>query len=292
MPGRVFPIPMAGSMIPPRRLARRRDLLIFDYALLALAAVSVFIGVVAFTPGLADFEAEALRYLDYFSIFVFGLLVVGKLARSDNPVRFARQNWFAIMGLLPLTTPLFVADHFWIPVQIIVVASRVSVALDRAFGERVLSGVFARYKAMIVEELTDPILDRLLAIIQQALVRGRYLESLGESLDERRPLIRESVRKSLAASPKMSRLSSLGPVKRYIDETVEEAVDAAVVALTSEEMNKLVSESLDQALADFRGTIQDRAWRKTGYGISDVASGLIRGERDEAPESARKPPGP
>ncbi len=276
MCGFLIVAPMEGH--EPSRRVRRRDILLFDYALLILAAGSAVIGVIAFSPGLEPLEKGAIRYVDYAAIILFGFFFAAKLVRSGKPIAFAKENWFGLAGLLPLTEPLLIPDRFWIVVQIIIVTSRVSVALDRALGERVLLGVFARYKAMIVEELTDPILDRLLAIIQQALVRGRYLESLGQSLDERRPLIRESVRKSIEASPKLSKLSTLGPVKRYIDSTIEEAVDAAVVALTSEEMNRLVAESLDRALADFRGTVQDRAWRKKGYGFTDVASGIFRGE--------------
>ena len=265
------PIPAAR-----RALARREGLLWLDSALLALAFLSLLILIVDRVIPLAGDEARALRWVDYAAILLFGLGFLGKLLSARNPVNHLLRNWYEAIAFLPLTVDILGLGRWFLLLQVAIVFTRFSEALDRAFGERILNRMFDRYKAMLVEELTTPLLVRLVVIIQNALVKGRYMESLGKNLDRRRPEIHAIVLKAVEANPKVARLHRIPRVKEAVSDAVEGVVDSAVASLTSEEMNRLISESLHEVFEDLKQEINKREWKERGVGVGQVTTGLFR----------------
>lgn len=253
-----------------RRLRLRENLHLVDYTILGLAATSLVVFILYRAGGLPPDESSALRYVDLALVALYALAFATKWIVADQPVRWVARNAVNAIGLLPLTMPLFMKDPYFLVVQIVVVLLRAGEALDRAFGARVLRGLFDRYRSMVVEELTDPILMRLAVVLEETVVRHDYAASMGRKLDERRDLIEAAVERAIAASPKLSRLSSFGPVDRYIKETTTELVDAAHAALTGPEINTLIRESLQDAFGDLKDGIRERRWKEKGVGVGDL----------------------
>lgn len=258
------------------RLALKENLLLVDVAALALAFASFVIYVAFRTIAFEPDEVTLLRYVDYAAIVLFALFFVGKGLVSENPARYARTHFFDVFGLLPITSPLFGFDRWWGFVGVLIVLARASAALDRAFGERVLARVMHRYRAALVEELTEPILIRLLTIIREALQQGRYTASMGATLEERRNEMHAVVKRSIEASPKLTFLRNLPGMEHKIDEAVDELVTSAVTALTSDEMNRLVADALARAISDLEKKVAEPTWKGKGLGMLDVAKGLTR----------------
>lgn len=267
------PPPRAPS---PHRIARRERLIILDYALLSLAFLSLFIFLVAHIIALGEAERTVLRWVDYAAIMLFGLGFLARLISAESTLRYLARSWFEALAFLPITVDVFGLGRWFFILQIAIVLARFSEALDRTFGERVFHRMFARYKAMLVEELTDPILLRLATSIQGVLHRGRLMESLGRNLDKRRPEIHAAVLKAVEANPKVRRLYAIPMVQDRVREAVEGAVDSAVASLTSEEMHRLVSESLYEVFEDLKADIVRKHWKDEGVGVGDVTHGLFR----------------
>lgn len=247
-----------------------------DLAALGLAVASVLVLVADRTVVRLPGEDAWLRAFDYTAILVFGLLLVGKVLLSVEAIGYVRRHWFDVIGLLPITRPLFGLDRWWTLVAVLIVLARASAALDRAFGERVLARVFARYRAAFVEELSEPILIRLLQILREALAKGRYMESIGKRVEARRPEIHEVVKRAVAASPKLTLVTKLPGADRLVHETVDEAVTSAVVALTSEELDAIVREAITGALTDLEREVAKPSWKDEGLTLGDIARGLTR----------------
>ncbi len=264
--------------VEPRRadLALKSNILVIDLAALALALGSLIVLVARRTVDLEPGEIEILLWTDYAAIGLFALLFLAKGVVAESPRRYLRGHWFDVLGLLPVTQPLLGLDRWWTLAGVLIVIARASAALDRAFGERVLARVLDRYRAALVEELTEPILVRILAILRDALTRGRYLESVGKSVEEKRRDIHEVVRKAVKASPKMTFLRSLPGMERKLDEAVDEAVTSAVVALTSDELNRLVTDAIDRALRDLEREVAKPTWKERGLTLGDITRGLVR----------------
>lgn len=257
------------------RLTLRANLHLLDYAILALAFTSLLVFLLDQSAALAGAEFKALRWIDITLVVAYGGMYVMKLALADDPGRWLRRHAVHVLGTLPLTIPILLPDRFHIVVQVVVVALRAGHALDRAFGEKILQGLFERYRSMVIEELTDPLLMRLAIVLEEAVVSRDYAAAIGKRLDERRDLVEAAVSRAIAASPKLSRLNQFGPVQRFVDETTQEVVDAAHAALTGPEVNTLIREGLQDAFTELKQGIRERKWQGKGVGVTDVALGVV-----------------
>lgn len=261
-----------------RRLRVRANLVLVDYVILALAFTSLLVFVLDRFAGLPADEVTLLTAIDLLLVVLYGMAFAVKWTFADHPWRWLRRNAVLALGVLPLTINVLdfvVAERYFIVVQIIVVVLRTGEALDRAFGERILQGLWQRYQAMIVEELSQPLLMRLAIVLEEAVTSRDYAAAIGRRLDDRRDLVEAAVKRAIAASPKLTRLSAFGPVERWIDETTHEIVDAAHAALTGPEVNTLIREGLQQTFTELKAGIAERKWQEKGVGVVDVARGVV-----------------
>lgn len=252
------------------RLRLRNNLHVVDYAILGLAFTSLLVFVVYQQEKLLGLEFQALQTVDALLVILYASAFATKWLLADQPLRWLRRNAINALGVLPLTTPILVPERYFIVVQVIVVILRAGEALDRAFGARILQGLFHRYQNMLVEELSTPLLMRLAIVLEDAVVSKDYAAAIGKKLDERRDLVEAAVQRAILASPKLSKLSQFGPVERYIDDTTHELVDAATAALRSPELNAAIRESLQEAFAELKDGIQQRKWTGKGVGVGDL----------------------
>ena len=264
------------------RLRLRANLHVVDYVILALAFTSLLVFILERTGALPQEERIILGAVDVTLVALYGTAFGVKWMLADHPTRWIRRNAPLALGIFPITINIlpFVADRYFIVVQVIVVVLRTSEALDRAFGERILQGLWHRYQAMIVEELSQPLLMRLAIVLEEAVTSRDYAAAIGRRLDGRRDLVEAAVKRGIAASPKLTRLSRFGPVERWIDETTQEVVDAAHAALTGEEVNTLIREALQETFAELKTGIAERKWQAKGVGVTDVAKGVVAGGAD------------
>lgn len=246
-----------------------------DFAILGLAATSLAVFLLAIGSDLEAHENTALLVADFVLVLLYGSAFLFKWAVNEDPKSWIRRNAINALGVLPLTIPLFVPMRFFIVVQVIIVVLRFGEAIDRAFGAKVLRGLFDRYQSMIVEELADPLLLRLAILLEDNVKSRDYAAALGRRLDDRRDLVEAAVRRGIAASPKLSKLSKFGPVEKWIDETTAEIVDAAHAALTGPELNELIREGWEEAFAELKQSIRERKWHAKGLGVTDVARGVM-----------------
>lgn len=265
------------------RLRLRASLHLVDYAILGLAFTSLLVFILERTGALPEYERRILGAVDVILVILYGSAFATKWILADSPARWFRRNGIAALGILPLTHNILapvIPDRYFIVVQIVVVVLRAGEALDRAFGERILVGLWQRYQFMIVETLAQPLLMRLAIVLEEAVTSRDYAAAIGQRLDTRRDLIEASVKRAIAASPKLSRVSQFGPVERWIDETTQEVVDAAHAALTGPEVNTLIRESLQDTFAELKTGIAEKRWQGKGVGVTDLAKGVVAGGAD------------
>lgn len=263
------------------RLRLRENLYFLDFAILGLAFTSLMVFVLERTRALPEGERSILGAIDVILVVLYGSAFATKWVLADEPARWIRRNALLALGALPLTINVLgfvIAERYFIVVQIIVLVLRTGEALDRAFGARILQGLFERYRSMLVEELTQPLLMRLAIVLEEAVTSRDYAAAIGRRLDDRRDLVEAAVQRAIAASPKLHRLSQFGPVERWIDDTTEEIVDAAHAALTGPEVNTLIREGLHDAFAELKSGIASRKWQGKGVGVTDVARGVLPGQ--------------
>jgi hypothetical protein len=268
---------------PPTRLRLRERLYFLDVAILILAFTSLLVFLLDRTHALPPDEEIVLRYVDLALVALYGAAFLYKVILVENPGRWLRRYWIYALGILPLTIPLGVPVRYFIVVQVIILVLRTGEALDRAFGARVLRGLFERYRYMLIEELTDPLLMRLAIVLEDAVTSRDYAAAIGHRLDERRDLIEKAVDRAIAASPKLQTITRFGVVDKWVDDTREEMVDALHAALTGPELNQIIREGLQDAFGELKQGIADKKWRGKGVGITDVAVGVANVGSEPSP---------
>lgn len=243
---------------------RVRRVLLVNYLLIGLALASLVILVLQWTVPLRPVEQTVLTWVDRVAIAAFGLSIVWRLGLSeDTPGRLA-VRWPELLGLLPLTEPAFTAFRFYPLVQVVVVVARLSSGLDRHLGAHALGRLLDRYAHMIAEEIGDRVLIYAAHTAEDVARKGRYPASVGESLQARRDDVHGSIDRALDANPYLRGVSHLPGVDRIVKGTVDAALDAAVAQLTSEEMDRIVQETIHRTFEDFRIEVARKEWKRRG----------------------------
>lgn len=260
-------------------MARRDRGRALDIALIVLAFASVVIFTLDVGVEVASIDLRILQAADLLLVIIYGAIFVTKGWLDEHPARWFRRHAWLAVALFPVTIPLFVAAPYFLVFQVLVLMLRIAKAIDRALHLHIVMGLSERYRARIVEEVTQPLLMDLARTLEEAVTSQDYAAAMGERLRARQDLVEAAVRRGIAASPRFARISQVAPVQRVIDETVREVVVAAHAALTGPEINLIIRESFQDAFVKLRVGIMEPKWPHRGVGLKDAASMVIHGAR-------------
>lgn len=246
---------------------------------------------------------------------VFILEFVVKSREYGSVAKYARDNWFDVVGMFPMG--FFVALDWYLAgsssltllatnagargasivrllrfariIRVITAASRLARAANMTLGEQVVSKVFNKYKAILVAELTTPILLQAISITQGIITRGKYAESVGKELDAKRDEIYSLIIKNLEARKATQTLTQPEFVRAAIRKAEEEILDTVVLTLTSEELNKIIADTVDRVLEDFKRELKKKEWAHVAFNREGVDPGKVADAKETV---ASVPPGP
>lgn len=242
-----------------------------DRLIVGLGFASVFVFTLSAVGGLTAAVRGALTILDLAVVAAYAVAFLTKGLLDEHPGRWFRRHAWLALALMPLTIPLLVAHPYFLLVQVAVLMARGAKALDRALHLRVVAGLHERYKARLLEEISEPLLMNIADSLEEALVSRDLAGALGGRLRERRELVESAVRRGIESSPRLARVTRLAPVQRWVDDTTREVVDAAQAALTSPETNALLRESLRDAFREIKAGIAEPKWPRRGMGVAEAA---------------------
>jgi len=206
--------------------------------------------------------------------------------RGKAPARVMRDSWFDIVGLVPmilfvwlesLSAGVAFAAVFSGEVQLLGAAraggllrlfrlmrivrivqafSRFLRATNMTFGEQVTKRFFDKYRRIIVAELTTPIMVAGITVTQEIVIRMKFLEAAGKSLDAKRPEIHAAVLEALKKNKVPDDFLTRPIVERLVNDVEKAVVDAMVATLTGPEINKLVQEMIVETMQQFKEQLQ------------------------------------
>lgn len=207
--------------------------------------------------------------------------------RKKSPLRWLKDSWFDIVGLVPMiafvwleakTTgvpfgPVFTGEVQLLGgaaasggllrlfrlvriVRIVQAFSRFLRATNMTFGETVTKRFFDKYRRIIVAELTTPIMVAGISVTQEIVVRMKFLDAAGKSLDAKRPEIHAAVLEALKKNKVPDSVLTQPMVERIVGEVEKSVVDTVVATLTGPEVNKLVQEMIVEVMENFKQQLQ------------------------------------
>lgn len=218
------------------------------------------------------------------AIFLVDFLIEN---RGKSPGRMLRDSWFDIVGLVPMIAFVYMEARiggysfpavfneqvrlaggaaagggllrlfrFVRIVRIVQAFSRFLRATNMTFGEQVTKRVFDKYRRIIVAELTTPIMVAGISVTQEIVIRMKFLEAAGKSLDAKRPEIHAAVLEALKKNKVPDNFLAQPMVERIVNDVEKAVVDTVVTTLTGPEINKLVQEMIVEVMENFKQQLQ------------------------------------
>jgi voltage-gated potassium channel len=143
---------------------------------------------------------------------------------------------------------------------VVVIAGRLLRATDRTFGEAIVHRQVEKYRAILVEELSRPVVLAALDVTENALVKGHYGTAVARALESKREDIAahvvDQMRKDTALSL-LLRTPGIGPA---LERLPDRALAGVADTLGTREMDAAIRAVIREVLRDLRAEVAKRDW--------------------------------
>lgn len=215
-----------------------------------------------FLPGYADL---AIVVADLVILAIFAIEFLAELRQATDNLAYVRNHWYEVVGMIPIA-------HWGIRVFRLVRLLRMYVVHtyppervgDRDWSYALVRGLISHYKNVLLEEITDPIVLASISTIRGPMVRARWADSVGSSLEDHRGQIQTAVRNSLEENDRVSMLMRTRPGKRLAREVTDATLDSVIHTLQSDELNDVIAESVDDVLDELAERVREKEYRERG----------------------------
>ncbi len=232
--------------------------------MLALAIVSVGLVVWITLFPVAGPTRHAVVVVDWSLCAVFAAEFLWRWRRAGWPWTFPFVYWYEVIGMIPVTSPLFRGFRL---LRIVVIVVRLARVADRAFGDRVTAAVVNRFVTTIVDAIRRPMTIAVMDEVAQVLRTGHYTRNIAAALEVNRAELDEMILELIKRDPRAGRI-------RYVpfhDEIIRLIADTTFrivfQVLDDPRTDELVSDILRENIDQMRDAVRD------GVRISSPAEG-------------------
>jgi len=142
--------------------------------------------------------------------------------------------------------------------------------------EAFVRGVILRYRDVLLDEITDPIVVAGIKVVKAPLKKARFASVLGSTIDNQRRLSHAVVRARLENTKSVKRFTATKPDRKMTHAVTEATLDTVVDTLKSDEMNELIANSVEDVLDEAHRNVKEATIRASG--------GHVKVQRPEADE--------
>ncbi|MFD4433359.1 ion transporter [Nocardia sp. NPDC058497] len=152
-----------------------------DLFMLVLAIISVALVVwITFFP-VSDVTYRAIVITDWTICGIFLIEFLWRWRRAGWPWSFPFVYWYEVLGMIPVTSPIFRSFRL---LRIVVILIRLGRVADRALGERVTATIVNRFVGTIVDVIKRPMTIAILDEVSKVLRAGHYTKNIAAALEE------------------------------------------------------------------------------------------------------------
>lgn len=262
---------------------------IIDGVMIALALVSVTLVLLDIFARGKLYDWGVFREVIVVDLVITAIFLVDFIAESRGKKvgRVLRDSWFDILGLVPMIAFVYMeakvaGDPFGAVfneqvrlgggaaasgsllrlfrlvriVRIVQAFSRFLRATNMTFGEQVTKRFFDKYRRIIVAELTTPIMVAGITVSQELIIRMKFLDAAGQSIDAKRPQIHAAILEAMHRNKVPESIIHKPIVERLVKDIEDSVVDTVVSTLTGPELNRLTQETIVEVLENFKQQLQ------------------------------------
>ncbi len=238
-----------------------------DWAMITLAILDILLLVARdvyaeFLPGIAE---RSIILVDLVILGIFAIEFLAELYQASNRFAYTRNHWYELVGMVPVAHWGFRAFRLVRLLRMYVVHTYpLEKAPQRDWSYALVRGLIGHYKGVLLEEITDPIVLSSIQTLRGPMVRARWTEAIGGSLEDHREEIHASVASALEQNPRVGFLVRTRPGRRLVREVTDATMESVVHALQSDELNQVVAESIDEVLDELHDRVREKEYRQQG----------------------------
>ncbi len=194
-----------------------------------------------------------------------GIFAVEFFTRSGfrwDPAGYVRTRFFdfvAIVPVLALVNHGFVIEGVW--VWLILVARAVRV-VDRFLGDGFVQRTVLALVEGFEEEITDRVLERIIARIQADMDRASFSHGVAEAFVRNKAAVLQRVRAATPREGLVPGLAHLVGLDAALERTEERTYDAIVEIMNSEEVDRAVRDVVNSSFSRMRNELGKKSWRQ------------------------------
>jgi hypothetical protein len=257
----------------PRLAERLRRIAALDWAMLALAVLSVGLLSYEFWGGPSEAWRARIVLADLAFCAIFAVEFGARWSRERWSRRYLLRNWYEVLGMIPVAHPALRGFRLLRFVRIVVLLSRMGSAADRALGDEFTYRLLSRVQDSVVEAIGGAVTLYVLDEVARVLERGTYTRNVAAALAENRASLEDMIVEKVAEDPRARRLQRLPFYDDIVRAVTRAVLDVATGILKDPRTDELVADLLRENLAQIREAVRQ----------DEQARGHLRAAKTQAP---------
>jgi hypothetical protein len=168
-------------------------------------------------------------------------------------------DFIAIVPALVLVNHGFIIESVWLWIILVARAIRV---LDRFLGDGFVQRTALALLEGIEEEITDMVLGRIIARIQEDMGRTSFSKGIAEAFVRNKAAVLQRVRAATPRDGLVPGLAHMVGLDAALERTEERAYDAIVGIVDSEEVDHAVRDTINSLFVRMRSELGKKSWRQ------------------------------
>lgn len=201
-------------------------------------------------------------FLDIGLGVVFAVEFFTRSGARQGRLKYLRSHFFDFVAIVPalaLVHQGFIIEGVW--VWLILVARFIRV-IDRLLGDGFVRRNILALVDGFEEELTDRILERIIARIQADMGRASFSRGVGDALVRNKAGVLQRVRAATPHEGIVPGLAHIVGLDAALERAEERTYDAVVGIINSEEVDRTVRDAVSSLFSNMRNELGKKSWRQ------------------------------
>lgn len=168
-------------------------------------------------------------------------------------------DFIAIVPALALVNHGFVIEAVWVWFILVARAARV---VDRFLGDGFVQRTILALVEGFEEELTDRVLERIIARVQGDMDRVGFSHGIAEAFIRNKAAVLQRVRAATPHEGLGPELAHLVGLDAALERTEERTYDAIVEIINSEEVDRAIRDAVNSSFLRIRNQLGEKSWRQ------------------------------
>lgn len=232
-----------------------------DILMISLALVSLGLLIYEDVADPGPEQKLWIIYIDLGIVAIFAIEFIARISQAKDKKAYLKSHWYDLIGMVPVAHPLFRGFRLARLVRIVAIGSRFLRAADRSLGEAVVHRQLEKYKGMVVQELTAPIIMTAFGITEQAVLKGNYGSAVARGLEENRAHIVERVISKMRDDRALALVLKMPGIGSGIERLPGRVLDGVIDTLADPGMDETIRDVLREIFSGLRADFSERTWR-------------------------------